>query len=295
MSLLQELSTYSRPGVLGTTGWMPTSVLPSGEYRFSGFGMHYDFKNARNFTVSQTAAAQATMGKALFSKAGLQARLPGNGWGLLLGLPYIYSGYQEGGLSGAYDALSLSVATEAALFKWSVGVGTAMQSPRNQWLQAGTKLAGHPLRMNSGTLMRGVGASIGGYIGQQLGLSTGIPGLGTVGAMGGSYFGAAPIRALAAHPVIGGALVAGATLGIASYGAYSLTKGFAELGYQRRQSMRGVNTDGDLSAFMTQGATTMRARAVQAISRSHMNARSALGQEANFMHMPQKNYNSIYR
>lgn len=74
-------------------------------------------------------------------------------------------------------------------------------------------------------------------------------------------------------------------------GTYNILK----MGYSHRQKQKRLQTDGDMSAFMTQGAFTMRERAVQAIQKSHLNARSALGQEANYMHNPQRSYSSPYR
>ncbi|MBI2005651.1 MAG: hypothetical protein HYS80_02710 [Candidatus Aenigmarchaeota archaeon] len=76
---------------------------------------------------------------------------------------------------------------------------------------------------------------------------------------------------------------------------YNATSSVLSAGYQHAQAMKQVNTAGSLAAFSTQGAYTMRARAVQAIQNSHLNTRSALGMEASFMHMPSRNYMSPYR
>lgn len=290
---------YKMPGNFTAVGLEPVSILGSGPMagatRFTGYGMNFDYLKGSGFAFSPTPAAAATTGRGLFTMAGIKARMPGNPWGLGLGALMVYSGFQEGGLSGAYDALALNVAVEASLFKWGYGVGNALQSPRNKWLANNTKLAGHPLKIGTGSaIFRGLGASVGGFLGQQAGLATGVPMAGTIGATLGAYVGAAPLRALGSHPIVGGVLAAGATAAVASYGAYSIIKSFGEMGYQRRQMTRGVNTDGNMAAFMTQNALTMRGRSVEAIAKSHMNARSALGQEASFMHSP-RNYNSRYR
>ena len=46
-----------------------------------------------------------------------------------------------------------------------------------------------------------------------------------------------------------------------------------------------VDITGNMAAFQTGKAQTMRQRSLQAIQRHHMNARSALGNEANYMHV----------
>lgn len=84
--------------------------------------------------------------------------------------------------------------------------------------------------------------------------------------------------------VVGGAYMAGK-------GAYSVLKA----GYDYRQSQKSIQTSGDLMAFNTQSALTMRSRAVQAMQNSHMNARSALGQEASFLHHPSRSYHAPWR
>ena len=80
-------------------------------------------------------------------------------------------------------------------------------------------------------------------------------------------------------------------------GAYAVGKGSFELlksGYRRQQQSKGLETAGSLAAFSTRQNVTMRQRAVTAIHKSHLNARSALGMEATFMHR-NTNYFSTYR
>jgi len=55
----------------------------------------------------------------------------------------------------------------------------------------------------------------------------------------------------------------------------------AELG----RTSRGSEFTGDMSAFNTRAAVTMRQRSLMEIQRSHMNARTALGNEASYMHL----------
>ena len=50
---------------------------------------------------------------------------------------------------------------------------------------------------------------------------------------------------------------------------------------------RRIDTAGSTASFMTQNAFTQRQRAVAAMQNSHLNARSAMGMEATYMHMPE--------
>ena len=238
-----------------------------------------------------------------FTAAMLGARLPmlnasrmpgagGTGWGrfltpgLSIGMSsyFIYKGYEDNGLQGARDALVWDIATNAAVAKFGykkihpeLAIGASRGAVISRGMLTHAKLF--------------LGAGIGAQVGQAIGDSIGIPGASIAGTFAGAYVGAAPVRFMASHPIIAaGAVVAGG-LAATGYGAYEVMK----MGYAHQQARKGIQTSGDLAAFMTVGANTMRERAVQAIQKSHMNARSALGQEANFMHYPGKNYFSKYR
>ena len=107
------------------------------------------------------------------------------------------------------------------------------------------------------------------------------------GAFAGAFAGArlmrSPLLALGTAAIVGGStavMKAGGNL--------------LKSGYRRSQQNKMAHTAGSTAAFMTQGAVTMRQRAVQAMHKSHLNARSALGQEATLMHRP-INYFSTYR
>jgi hypothetical protein len=221
-------------------------------------------------------AAGAAKGMGRFLEPGLTVGMSGY---------FVYKGYQDNGIQGARDAAVWDIAVNSAVAKF------------------GYKAAGYPeaaIMASRGAIVskgfishsaRFLGAGVGAQIGQAIGDSIGIPGGSIAGAFAGAYVGAAPLRFVASHPIISaGAVVAGG-MAAAGYGAYEVMK----MGYAQKQSRRGIQTSGDLAAFMTTGAQTMRARSVQAIQKSHMNARSALGQEANFMHYPSKNYFSQYR
>jgi len=291
---------FKTPGHLMNFGFEPHSVLGAAEgewagaSRFKGFGGYIDYKSGSGGGFRWGGMTPEAAGTKFLSAKGLAARAPGNAIGLGMNAFFMYQGYKEGGLGGAYDAMAVNASTEAALYHWGYGVGPAGQTGKGM-LNSATKLAGHPLRISTSTaLLRGMGAGVGGYIGQQIGLATGIPMAGTLGAAAGAYVGGAPLQAMRASPILVGGMMAGVAAGAIGYGAYSVVKTAGKMGFAHRQSMRGINTDGDMSAFMTQNAVTMRERSVQAIAKSHLNARSALGQEANFMHSP-RNYNSRYR
>lgn len=293
-----------QPGVLGwaaSFGFEPAAISDTNHPILKGWGHEWDLAppNQNGFLhLKPTDRALAAANEPFWSVEKMKSKLPGatplGGIGAAANVYFAYQGYKEGGFSGAYDVLALNAAVESSMYKWSYGIGTAKEVG-GKWLERNAKVAGHPLVAGaSNPLLRGVGAYLGGSIGQQIGLATHIPLAGTAGATIGAYIGGAPIQALMSRPLlVTGALATGAAVG-AAYGAYYTVKTGAQMGYAHRQSMRGVNTDGSMAAFMTQNALTMRERSVQAIAKSHLNARSALGQEASFMHSP-RNYNSMYR
>jgi len=185
---------------------------------------------------------------------------------------YMYLGYKgevtgHTGMHGAFDAGTIDLATMSGVARFSsvataVGAGVA------------TKKLGF-MRTASVFLAASIGASAGHG-------AMGIPGSFAGGYVGASL-GRAPLRLAAAGAVVGGTVAVGK-------GGYNLLK----TGYRKRAASRGIDTAGDMASFYTQNAMTMRARAVSAIRNSHTNARSALGQEASFMHT-NKNYFSPYR
>lgn len=208
---------------------------------------------------------------ALFAGGGLQLGFAGLD---------IWRGYQEEGIKGAAERFNFQAATNAAIGRWAYTS------------QVGMTAGGMGVKLMStgwkGLIGRSIGASIGGAIGESF--------LGMPGAWAGAYIGAAPIQALGVPGVAPALMVStpfviAAALKTAGYkGAYRLGQaGVARTAYRQR-----VDTDGSLAAFMTNNSNTMRARAVQAIRRSHSNARTALGSEATYFHTS-KNFFSSYR
>ena len=222
--------------------------------------------------------AERGLGKTLFSAAGplMSGYFMYKGWKGELG--------DESGARGAYDALAWDVASFAGAERFGavkqVGggkhgglAGQFRLKPRGAWAHMGVFM----------------GAGIGATLGQSV--------LGTAGAMGGGFAGAAAGAAIMGkgnwYTSIPRALIAGAAIGgavMVGKGAFSLIKS----GYRRGAARHSIDTAGDTSAFMTRNAMTMRARSVDAMRNSHMNARSALGMEATFMHQD-RNYFSNYR
>ena len=90
------------------------------------------------------------------------------------------------------------------------------------------------------------------------------------------------LRAMFLNPV-GAAITTTVALSIAGVAAYVDYRN--KLGDFRKKA-RQTEFVGDMSAFSTNAAVTMRQRSSQAISRSFMNARRGLGQEAQYYHMP---------
>lgn len=175
--------------------------------------------------------------------------------------------------------------------------------------------------MNQVSISRGFAGSpmlgrivptMGGYVGADVGMSVGqvigekaaglynmkrgtnidedIAGLvgGIFGAAGGAAAGAAMFGSLK-RTIISGIGLTAASI-ITSTGMNALQAGFENIGKGRQ----GFNFASDVSAHFTNNAVTMRQRAVQAMHKSHMNARSAFGQEASLVHM-NRDYFSHYK
>jgi len=188
---------------------------------------------------------------------------------------FMYAGYQENGMKGLYDALVLDLAASTSIANQAYS-RQAIKGTEATYTRARTHWFGSQMLTGLAT---GLGAYAGAGIGQEI--------AGPVGAFAGAFAGArlmrSPLAALGTAAIIGGStaiMKAGGTL--------------LKSGYRRSQQNKMAHTAGSTAAFMTQGAVTMRQRAVQAMHKSHLNARSALGQEATLMHRP-INYFSTYR
>lgn len=201
---------------------------------------------------------------------------------------FMYRGWQgldgdRSGAAGAYDALAWDISTMSGAARW----GAVRQTRVGR--QAGTVQHRYRSRNVLGNIGVFMGAGMGAALGQDLmGTPGAVIGGYTGGALGAAIVGGGGKLATTARIGVAAAVVGGATM--VAKGAFSLVK----TGYRRGAARHSIDTAGDLSAFMTKNAMTMRARSVDAMRNSHMNARSALGMEATFMHQD-RNYFSNYR
>jgi hypothetical protein len=125
-----------------------------------------------------------------------------------------------------------------------------------------------------------IGASVGSAVTSLMGVggpsdTSGAIAGGLLGTIAGAKFGAAAMSGIPTALVAG--LGIAATTAIVSRNMDALKSGF--------NTERGLNFAGETAQYFTQNAVTMRERAVQSMHKSHMNARSAFGQEASLMHM----------
>lgn len=233
-------------------------------------------------------------------------------------IPGLYFGYQESGLRGAATYVAGDVAAMSAMLRHHYSPALKGGNYAGKVIAPGlwTGLGGSSTlgtrAFNSMSYIgKGIGGGIGGYIGGSLGNKVGGAVAGdygrftgqVAGTFAGSYLGTATAASMGGAAIAGavpigvlGATALGTTAivgsgALAGYGTYQMLKA----GYQNQQYRKSIQTSGSLAAFNTQGAHTMRQRAVQAIHKSHLNARSALGQEAQYMSFPNKNYHSNYR
>lgn len=133
-----------------------------------------------------------------------------------------------------------------------------------------------------GNLGFGMGKAIGNGISNMMGQGDSMA-LGTLGGIAGAMamapVGASMLRsfkgALGLGALIGGGAILSKTAG-----------GFISEGLKRiSQNKRGLDFATDAQPYFSRSAVTMRQRALQAMSNSVTNARSALGNEASIMHM----------
>jgi hypothetical protein len=188
--------------------------------------------------------------------------------GPLLSAGFIVSGFKDNGFAGAMDAYFLDIATSRAIHAETFA--QTIDDAKNVTVQRRLGMMG--------SLGVGAGAFMGYEIGNQI---AGVPG-GFVGAT----MGAKGFNAFGRNPLGVGMLVLG---GIAAKKAgeavVSRVGHIVKKGYQRGKMRHRIDTAGSTAAFFTQNAITTRGRAFEAMRKSHLNARSALGMEASMTHM----------
>lgn len=135
-----------------------------------------------------------------------------------------------------------------------------------------------------------IGSMIGGIAGTKVGEMVGLPTAGyaigsSLGAVGGAAIAAAPPQVQLVAGLIGAVVGAGYAAYKGAEFAVNSSYGLMKNGLAyRREKLTSIETSGSTAAFMNKAAFTMRSRAVQAINKHQMNARSALGQEATIGH-----------
>ena len=202
-----------------------------------------------------------------------------------------YEGGSSGAIQAAYTDLAITSAMRHALYRTdSAGAitsamrGGVISGPLDRIMSVAGASEGarHTTRqifsMGRAGIYAGVGMAIGGGS---------IPGT-FLGAYAGGML--ARGRGIAGAAALTGAI---ATKALTST-AVRAGKSFVKAGFEKERMRQRIDTAGSMSSFMTQGAYTQRQRAVMSMHRSHINARSALGREASYMHL-NRNYFSDYR
>lgn len=233
-----------------------------------------------------------------YLKAGKQTANP---WGMafsalapIVTAGVLISGYQENGFLGAMEAgiHELSAATAGAHYGYKTVLSHQLSSVKG----VNVVTAGARTTMVGG-IAGAMGIGMAAYTGYDIGKEyLGVPG-GVLGAFGGAK--------LAQMLVTGGrssaiAIGIGAGIKAVDFGIGYVQNKFEEkenklrIGEAYIRSKRGIDTANSTASFYTMNANTMRSRAVMAMRNSHLNARSALGQEATFMHSS-RDYFSRYR
>lgn len=307
-----NLSAGGRGPIIGSWGTASmSSDLNIGTRAYAGQYQLTDPKDiAKGFSQLERKAASTTMEKVL-------------GLGMGVAMPILFTGYfgyerykEEGGrgflnymvedTAANYYGIQSSLReigftnTEANRTKF---LGTA-NIPET--LNSATELKRTTsLRMfNTNFLMGRMIPTLGGYFGAGIGLQAGTalgsglgslvgmegeaPGLagGIFGALGGAKLGAA--MTTGGHRMALGALMIGGGMLVSDTVTDFLSTGF------KNPKARGLDLAGDTAAYFNSQASTMRQRAVQAMHKSHLNARSALGNEASLMHT-NRDFFSNYR
>lgn len=285
--MLDGLREYLSAGARFSAGFNPISASELRDFQAAGAfadglpgsGSNYTYgPYAFNFEAGKPLNAPKMLGKTNATGVSKAMSYGMPFLGLAASTYFIVDGYQQDGIAGAKDAAVYDLATSSAIAsQFSPGKvkGTSQLAPRRGFV------AGRFLQSNSGFL-KGA-AKMGGFM--RVGMAASLMGgagqaiAGTPGAFAGAYMGARMGGALPTMAIAGTAIAAAA-------GAEVVKRGSAVLkaGYMNQRMRRRIDTAGSMASFMTKNAFTERSRAVQAMHRSHLNARSALGSEAGYMH-----------
>ena len=192
------------------------------------------------------------------------------GAGFALGGKFTKSGFRFlGGKAGRTEAFELGLEGGYGF----IGAGKAAG-----WLRIASKVAGPLLGLGftahsayEGFKEDGIlGAHVG--IAKEIAIMTAFDALAAGGAKG---LGGAGVRAT---KFLGTRLIPPVLAGVVAAGAMKSA-------WMHHVNSLPLETTGSMEAFHTRAAATMRQRSVMNIERSHLNARSAFGSEAAFMHI----------
>ena len=266
---LGHAGTYFSRGAKYAAGAEPLSLTQGGGSTWAMFGTH--FANEVGSVGSRIVGGPG-LGLNRYSAGVVTSGVVGMGFSGAM----LYEGYSSGGVGGVMSAAGTEIAVGAAMARYGYKYKMAGKGVGAVMTQSGIKggFLGFMARTASAYGVAGAASAMVG--GGPLGMVAGAAG--------------AVIGAKAGVPIMAGYLgYQAAKLG------GSAVMATLKPGREFRQNQRSLHTSGSLAAFNTHGAQTMRSRAVQAINKSHLNARSALGSEANYMHFPSRNYHSRYR
>ena len=182
---------------------------------------------------------------------------------------FIVQGFKEDGFAGAMDAYFMDIATSRAT--------VSEMASRTVDKASGKVTITRRLGM-MGSLGTGIGAFAGYEIGSQI---AGVP-----GGFAGATLGAKGMSLLARYPISAGTLILGG-LAAKKAGEVAVSKvgHILKEGNRRAKMRHRIDTAGSTASFFTRNAVTTRGRAFEAMRKSHLNARSALGMEATMTHM----------
>lgn len=282
IDMVSGIGNIYREGMLGVGGYGYIRegggvVVDSPHHRVYSWGkgaISYDSRVGMTSSLKILDPGQVKLASgAAYNPGGLATFA--SGAGLVFSGINLAAGFYEGGFSGLANAASVDV---------GIMVGhSAVARPRIEKITEGINKGKYSLGPPG--MVRNIGAGVGALAGASIGNAYLGPIGSIIGGVGGAAMTGTVPGAMASAAIAGGALV--------SYGAYSYLKSGYRHGRDIRMS-RVPHTAGDTSSFFTQNAFTMRSQAIQAMRNSHLNARTALGQEATFMHT-NKNYFSRYR
>jgi hypothetical protein len=244
---------------------------------YTGWGRRYDFTEALSHTkVTTTHLGSGSAARWSYGTSALQGGST---------LFFLYQGLANEGLLGLGKAALSELVSSSA--QAHVGGLLAEKAAATAALRGA--VSGATKGASAANPLVWAGSILGGFAGETVGGIIGLPQAGwTVGTVLGTYgaYGLAMNPEL--YPIAAGVAAVAGT-GYAAYKgaefAFNASYGIMKRGLEhRRQKLTSIETAGSTAAFLNKGAFTMRSRAVQAINKHQLNARSALGQEANLSH-----------